>query len=32
MQKSANIAAQAHIHAMGITKPGKYEYQIEGKY
>ena len=31
MQKSANIAAQAHIHAMGITKPGKFEYQIEGE-
>ena len=31
MQKSANIAAQAHIHAMSITKPGKYEYQIEGE-
>ena len=31
MQKSANIAAQAHIYAMGITKPGKYEYQIEGE-
>ncbi|MDC6484397.1 aminopeptidase P N-terminal domain-containing protein [Methylophilaceae bacterium] len=31
MQKSANIAAQAHIHAMRITKPGKYEYQIEGE-
>ena len=31
MQKSANIAAQAHIHAMGITKPGKYESQIEGE-
>jgi len=31
MQKSANIAAQAHIHAMRITKPGKFEYQIEGE-
>ena len=31
MQKSANIAAQAHIHAMNITRPGKYEYQIEGE-
>ena len=31
MQKSANIAAQAHIYAMGKTKPGKYEYQIEGE-
>ena len=31
MQKSANIAAKAHIHAMSITKPGKYEYQIEGE-
>jgi Xaa-Pro aminopeptidase len=31
MQKSANIAAQAHMHAMGITKPGKYEHQIEGE-
>ena len=31
MQKSADIASQAHIHAMGITKPGKYEYQIEGE-
>lgn len=31
MQKSANIAAQAHMHAIGITKPGKYEYQIEGE-
>tara|TARA_B110000037_G_C17100816_1_gene497899 strand:+ start:1128 stop:2459 length:1332 start_codon:yes stop_codon:yes gene_type:complete len=31
MQKSANIAAQAHIYAMGITKPGKFEYQIEGE-
>ena len=31
MQKSANIAALAHIHAMRITKPGKYEYQIEGE-
>ena len=31
MQKSANIAAEAHIHAMRITKPGKYEYQIEGE-
>ena len=31
MQKSADIAAHAHIHAMGITKPGKYEYQIEGE-
>ena len=31
MQKSANIAAQAHIYGMGKTKPGKYEYQIEGE-
>ena len=31
MQKLANIAAQAHIYAMGKTKPGKYEYQIEGE-
>ena len=31
MQKSANIAAQAHMHAIGITKPGKYEHQIEGE-
>jgi len=31
MQKTANIAAQAHIHAMKITRPGKYEYQIEGE-
>jgi len=31
MQQSANIAAQAHIHAMGVTRPGKYEYQIEGE-
>ena len=31
MKKSANIAAQAHIYAMGKTKPGKYEYQIEGE-
>jgi Xaa-Pro aminopeptidase len=31
MQKSANIAAQAHIYAMSITKPGKFEYQIEGE-
>ena len=29
MQKSADIAAKAHVHAMRITKPGKYEYQIE---
>ena len=31
MQKSANIAAQAHIYAMGKTRPGKFEYQIEGE-
>ena len=31
MQKSADIAAKAHIFAMGMTKPGKYEYQIEGE-
>ncbi len=31
MQNSADIAAQAHIFAMSITKPGKYEYQIEGE-
>ncbi len=31
MQKSANIAAQAHIYAMGRTRPGKFEYQIEGE-
>ena len=31
IQKSANIAAQAHMHAIGITKPGKYEHQIEGE-
>ncbi len=31
MQKSANIASQAHIYAMGKTRPGKFEYQIEGE-
>jgi len=31
MQESANIAAQAHIYAMGKTRPGKFEYQIEGE-
>ena len=31
MQKSADIAAKGHIFAMGMTKPGKYEYQIEGE-
>ncbi len=31
MQKSANIAAKAHIYAMGKTSPGKFEYQIEGE-
>ena len=31
MQKSADIASKAHIYAMGITKPGKFEYQIEGE-
>jgi len=31
MQKSADIAAQAHIYAMGKTIPGKFEYQIEGE-
>ena len=31
MQKSANIAAKAHTIAMQKTKPGLYEYQIEGE-
>jgi len=31
MRKSANIAANAHIHAMKYTKADKYEYEIEGE-
>jgi Xaa-Pro aminopeptidase len=31
MKRSASIAAKAHIFAMRKTKPGKYEYQIEGE-
>jgi len=31
MRKSADIAANAHIHAMKLTAPDKYEYEIEGE-
>ena len=31
MQKSADIASEAHIKAMINVSPGKYEYQIEGE-
>ena len=31
MRKSADIAAKAHIQAMKLTKPNKYEYEIEGE-
>ena len=31
MRKSADIAANAHIHAMKLTRPHKYEYEIEGE-
>ncbi len=29
MQKAADITAEAHLRAMGVTKPGMHEYQIE---
>jgi Xaa-Pro aminopeptidase len=31
MQKSANIASEAHIQGMRSALPGKYEYQVEGE-
>ena len=31
MRKSADIAANAHIQAMKLTAPDKYEYEIEGE-
>ena len=31
MKKSADIAANAHIQAMKLTTPDKYEYEIEGE-
>ena len=31
MRKSADIAAKAHIQAMKLTVPDKYEYEIEGE-
>jgi len=31
MRKSADIAANAHIQAMKLTRPDKYEYEIEGE-
>jgi len=31
MRKSADIAANAHIQAMKLTTPDKYEYEIEGE-
>jgi Xaa-Pro aminopeptidase len=31
MRESADIAANAHIHAMKLTRPHKYEYEIEGE-
>jgi len=31
MQKSADIASEAHIQGMRSTLPGKYEYQVEGE-
>ena len=31
MRRSANISANAHIQAMKLTKPNKYEYEIEGE-
>ena len=31
MRRSANIAAQAHVRAMMMTKPGMFEYEIEAE-
>nr|WP_320165773.1 Xaa-Pro aminopeptidase [uncultured Methylophaga sp.] len=31
MKQAASVSAQAHIHAMQFTKPGKWEYEVEAE-